>query len=81
MALFKNKIPILEFDTEQKAVIMPGHYSDYNFPPKGVMLFMEPEIADFVAENECEVVGKFVNVTKDFYAYKTKINHVDIVFG
>ena len=81
MAVFKNEIPILEFDTEQKAIIMPGHHSDYNFPQKAVMLFMEqPEIDDFVAENECEIVGKFVSVTKEFYVYKTKINSMDIIF-
>ena len=80
MSLFKNEIPILEFDTEQTAVIMPGHHSDYSFPHKGVMLFMESEITDFVAENKCEIVGKFVSVTKEFYVYKTKINNVDIVF-
>lgn len=39
MAVLKNQIPILEFDTEQSAVIMPGHHSDYNFPQKAVMLF------------------------------------------
>lgn len=70
MAVFKNQIPILEFDSEQSAVIMPGHHSDYNFPQKAVMLFMEPEIDDFVAKNGCEVVGKFVSVTKEFYVYK-----------
>lgn len=48
---------ILEFDTEQSAVIMPGHHSDYNFPQKAVMLFMEPEIDDFAAHNECEIVA------------------------
>lgn len=80
MALVKNKLPILEYDTEQKAVIMPGHHSDYKFPERAVMLFMEPEIADFVVENECEIVGKFVSVTKEFYVYKTEINHVDISF-
>jgi hypothetical protein len=80
MAIFKNEIPILEFDTEQNAVIMPGHHFDYNFPHKAVMLFMEPEIDDFVANNECEVVGKFVSVTKDFYVYKTQINNIDIAF-
>ena len=67
MAVSKNQIPILEFDTEQSAVIMPGHHSDHNFPQKAVMLFMEPEIDDFVAQNECEVVGKFVSVTKEFW--------------
>lgn len=80
MAVCKNEIPILEFDTEQSAVIMPGHHSDYHFPRKAVMLFMEPEIDNFVAQNHCEIVGKFVSVTKDFYVYKTKINHVEIAF-
>ena len=80
MAVFKNEIPILEFDTEQSAVIMPGHHSDHNFPRKAVMLFMESEIDDFVAEKECEMVGKFVSITKEFCVYKTKINGVDIVF-
>ena len=40
MAVCKNEIPILEFDTEQSAVIVPGHHSDYHFPRKAVMLFM-----------------------------------------
>lgn len=80
MAVFKNEIPILEFDPEQNAVIMPGHHSDYDFPRKAVMLFMEPEINDFVAQNQCEVVGKFVSVTKEFLVYKTQINGTDIAF-
>ncbi len=80
MPLVKNEIPILEYDTEQKAVIMPGHHTDFEFPQRAVMLFMEPEIDDFVAKNECEIIGKFVSVTKEFYVYKTKINHVDIAF-
>ena len=80
MAILKNEIPILEFDTEQKAVIMPGHHTDYQFPIKAVMLFMGPEIDEFVAENQCEVVGKFVSVTKEFCVYKTQIHSVDIVF-
>ncbi len=80
MALFKNEIPILEFDTEQNAVLMPGHHSDYKFPQKAVMLFMESEIDAFVTKNKCDIVGKFVSVTKEFYVYKTEMNHVDIAF-
>ena len=57
-------IVALEFDTEQSAVIMPRHHSDFNFPQKAVMLFMEPEIDEFAACNKCEVIGKFVSVTK-----------------
>ena len=80
MAVFKNEIPILEFDTEQSAVIMPGHHTNYNFPIKAVMLFMDSEIDDFVAEHDCEIVGTFLSITKEFYVYKTKINNVDIAF-
>lgn len=80
MAVSKNEIPILEFDTEHNAVIMPGHHSDYHFPPKAAMLFMEPEIDAFAAENECEVVGKFISVTKEFCVYKTRHNCVELVF-
>lgn len=80
MPIFKNEIPILEFDTEQKAVLMPGHHSDYGFPRKAVMLFMDSQINDFVAENECEIIGKFESITKEFYVYLTKVNHVDLAF-
>lgn len=38
MPICKNEILILEFDTEQHAVIMPGHHSEYHFPRKAVML-------------------------------------------
>ena len=80
MPIIKDEIPILEFDTEQSAVIMPENCYDYHFPHKAVMLFMEPEIDDFVAKNACEIVGKFETVTKEFVVYKTKINNVDIAF-
>ncbi len=59
---------------------MPEHHTDFVFPQKAVMLFMEPEIDAFVAGNECKIIGKFVSVTKDFHVYATKINHVDIAF-
>ncbi len=44
------------------------------------MLDMEPEYDDLVAEKECEVVGKFISVTKEFHVYKTRIDNVDIAF-
>lgn len=80
MALYKNEIPILEFDTEQKAVLMPGHHSDFKFPKKAVMLFMQKETDDFARENECEVIGTFVSITKDFNVYRTVSGGMDIAF-
>lgn len=80
MALIKNKIPILEYDTEEQAVLMPGERWDYAFTEKVVMLFMEPEIDEYVASHECEVVGEFVSVTKTFFVYKTVHNGEEITF-
>ena len=80
MALIKNEIPILEFDSEEKAVLMPGHGWDYKFTKKAVMLFMEPEIEEYVSKNKCEIVGKFESVTKTFYVYRTVHKGVEITF-
>ena len=41
MGLVKNDIPILEYDTNSNAVIMPGHSTNFHFPERAVMLFME----------------------------------------
>ncbi len=80
MALIKNEIPILEYDTESQSVIMPGNQYDYKFCEKAVMLFMEPEIEEFINSHDCEIVGKFESVTKIFNVYKTIHNGVEIVF-
>ena len=80
MALVKNEIPILEYDTEKQAVLMPGHSWDYHFTEKAVLLFMEPEIDAYVATHNCEVVGRFECVTKEFYVYQTEIRGKEITF-
>ncbi len=41
--IHKNEIPILEYDTETSAMLMPGHSWDYKFSEKAVMLFKEDE--------------------------------------
>ncbi|OKZ78346.1 MAG: hypothetical protein BHV87_00240 [Clostridiales bacterium 36_14] len=80
MALIKNEIPILEYDTEQNAIIMPGHGWDYKFAKKAVMLFMEKEIDEYVLIHDCEVVGEFESITKKFPVYKIIYNGAEIVF-
>lgn len=60
MALIKNEIPILEYDTEKQAVLMPGHSWDYHFTEKAVLLFMEPEIDEYVVTHNCEVIGRIL---------------------
>lgn len=80
MALIKNEIPILEYDTEKAAVIMPGHSWDYKFTEKAVLLFMEAEIDDYVAAHNCKVAGKFDSITKSFLVYETEVNGQKISF-
>lgn len=80
MALIKNDIPILEYDTESRAILMPEHLQGYKFNERAVMLFMEPEIDKYVAVNECQVVGQFENVTKIFNVYNTVVNDCEITF-
>lgn len=42
---------------------MPGERWSYEFTEKAVMLFMEPEIEEYVINHECELVGEFESVT------------------
>ena len=78
MSLIKNDIPILEYDTNSKAVIMPGHSTNFHFLERAVMLFMETEIDDYAMTNKCEIIGQFISITKDFPVYKTVHNGVEL---
>lgn len=78
MSLIKNDYPILEYDTDSTAIIMPGHFTDFHFPERAVMLFMETEVDDYALENDCEIIGQFKTVTKQFPVYKTIHNGVEL---
>ena len=78
MSLIKNAYPILEYDTESKAIIMPGHSTGFHFPERAVMLFMDTEVDHYALENDCEIIGQFNTVTKVFNVYKTIHNGVEL---
>ena len=78
MSLIKNDIPILEYDTNSKAVIMSGHSTNFHFLERAVMLFMETEIDDYAMTNKGEIIGQFISITKDFPVYKTVHNGVEL---
>ncbi len=78
--LIKNEIPILEYDTENTAVIMPGHSSDFKFTEKAVLLFMNDEIDDYAFENNCEISGVFKKIGGDVFVYKTIHKGTKITF-
>ena len=57
---------------------MPGHSTDFHFPERAVMLFMDREVDNYALENDCAIIGQFTTVTKLFPVYKTKHNDVEL---
>ena len=53
MSIIKNEIPILEFDTEQTAVISPVHENLNLILPKKCVFAFLGEYIDEYAENFC----------------------------
>lgn len=70
MALLKNEIPILEYDDNPKAVLMPNRAGEYQFPQYAVFPFLGEEVDNFALEMGCPVVGEFVSATKVYPIYR-----------
>ena len=66
----KHAIPILEFDDNPQAVIMPNHEGlDLQLPKKCIYAFLEEEIDRYVQEVGADCVGEFVSATKTYPVY------------
>ena len=66
----KHSIPILEFDDNPQAVIMPNHEGlDLQLPKKCIYAFLEEEIDRYAQEVEADCVGEFVSATKTYPVY------------
>ena len=68
--IHKHAIPILEFDDNPQAVIMPNHEGlDLKLPKKCIYAFLEEEIDRFAQEVGAECVGTFISATKTYPVY------------
>ena len=66
----KHAIPILEFDDNPQAVIMPNHEElDLHLPKKCVYAFLGEEIDCYAREVGADCVGEFVSATKTYPVY------------
>jgi len=66
----KHAIPILEFDDNPQAVIMPNHEGlDLQLPKKCIYAFLEEEIDRYAREVGAECVGEFISATKTYPVY------------
>ncbi len=80
MTIIKHEFPILEFDTEQSAVIMPNRKNLYNFPQKCIFAFLEDTTENYALQNGSEKIGEFLSITKIFNVYKTLYKGEEVCF-
>lgn len=66
----KNDIPILEFDTDSKAVIMPDHeHLGLELPERAVFAFAGDAVDLYAKEHDADVAGYFDSITKRYPVY------------
>ena len=80
MSIMKNEIPILEFDTEQKAVINPTHENlDIQLPTKCVFAFLGEYIEEYASKNNLKHVSFFISATKKYPIFITEYKGEEVV--
>ena len=82
MAIVKHEIPILEFDTEQTAVLNPTHENlGLNLPKKCVFAFLGSYIEEYASKTDTRQVSTFVSATKHYPIYTTTYNGEEVGFA
>lgn len=77
--IHKHEIPILEFDDNPQAVIMPTHEDlDLNLPARCVYAFLEEEIERYANAVGADKVGEFVSATKTYPIFVMTYNGEEI---
>ena len=72
MSIFKNDIPILEYDTDASAVILPTHEGlDLHLPKKAVFAFLGEHIDAYAKSSGVVQVSEFISATKHYPIYIT----------
>lgn len=75
MALHKNEIPILEYDDNQNAVIIPTHDNlNIKLPKKAVFAFLGDMIDQCAAMYHLQPVEHFISATKEYPIYVIDYN-------
>lgn len=70
MTIKKNEIPILEFDSDQDAVLSPNHDNlNIHLPEKCVFAFLGEHIDDYAQKVGAKKIAVFENITKDYPVY------------
>lgn len=79
MSVIKNEIPILEFDSDQEAMIMPDHENlEMVLPKKAVFAFLGEAIDEYAKTHNAKIVGIFESMTKKYPIYIINYQGEDI---
>lgn len=77
--IIKNEIPILEFDTDKTAIIVPTHENlNLKLPRKAVFAFLDKHIEVYAKAHNGIRVGEFTSETKDYPVYVVNYKCEDI---
>jgi uridine phosphorylase len=79
MPLYKNKFPILEYDTGKKSILMPDPDNPDKLPQKCVVTFSDYAYK-FACEINAGVHSEFVTCTKTYKIFVTKYSGYDVCF-
>ena len=70
MGVVKNEIPILEYDSEVTAVLMPEHENlGLRLPERAVFAFLADEVDKCALARGAAIAGFFRSATKDYPVY------------
>lgn len=76
--IIKNDYPILEYSTQQRAVINPKEYPEARFPRLCLMAFFEEVLAEAAEKYQGERIGAYLSEMKDFPVYRLRYNGVEV---
>lgn len=79
MSVIKNEFPILEFDSDQEAMIMPDHENlEMVLPKKAIFAFLGEAIDEYAKNHNAKIVGMFESMTKKYPVYIINYQGEDI---
>ncbi|MBQ2314333.1 MAG: nucleoside phosphorylase [Treponema sp.] len=79
--LIKNEIPLLEYDMENEALVVPTHENmDLKLPQRCVFAFLGDFVESYAAEHQCRKAAVFDSVVKQFPVYVTEHNGEQLCF-
>ena len=78
MPLFKHEYPIMEYDTESTAVLMPNRHNRFQLPARCVFGFLGDYIQAFALEHKLDVIAEYHTLMKIIPVYKAVKDNKEI---